>query len=221
MQVDKQGAGASQGQDNRQCLKQVMHFVFTHCGLRTRGVNLCHVFQFSIPEKVPNRVCCCRQTEGFRSRFKDDTKQQRENMIAEVSGVSTLTRMFRCRRVRSSHATLIFSNPCAQELRQNEIIDRLKAFSLIPDPGTVIEVSAGESRPLVIAYSADSLSYGGVHDLPVLASTRWSQNLHRSFRCFSRGNGHRRAHSNNVLDYSSCGRGVRGSQSSSPSRSFV
>lgn len=55
-----------------------------------------------------------------------------------------------------------------QELRQNEIIDRLKAFSLTPDPGTVVEVSAGEGRPLVIAYSADSLSYGGVHDLPVL-----------------------------------------------------
>lgn len=55
-----------------------------------------------------------------------------------------------------------------QELRQNDIIDRLKAFSLTPDPGTVVEVSAGEGRPLVISYSADSLSYGGVHDLPVL-----------------------------------------------------
>ncbi|CAN0346344.1 unnamed protein product [Ectocarpus sp. 6 AP-2014] len=60
--------------------------------------------------------------------------------------------------------------PTAEELRQNEIIDRLKAFSLTPDPGTVVEVSAGEGRPLVISYSADSLSYGGVHDLPVLVS---------------------------------------------------
>ncbi|CAB1120454.1 unnamed protein product [Ectocarpus sp. CCAP 1310/34] len=59
-----------------------------------------------------------------------------------------------------------------QELRQNEIIDRLKAFSLTPDPGTVVEVSAGEGRPLVISYSADSLSYGGVHDLPVLVSIK-------------------------------------------------
>ena len=59
----------------------------------------------------------------------------------------------------------------AQELRQNEVIDRLKAFTLTPDPGTVIEVSAGERKTLRIAYSADSLLYGGVHDLPVLVST--------------------------------------------------
>lgn len=56
----------------------------------------------------------------------------------------------------------------AQELRQNEIIDRLKAFTITPDPGTVIEVSAGERKTLKISYSADSLLYGGVHDLPVL-----------------------------------------------------
>ncbi|CAM9105839.1 unnamed protein product, partial [Scytosiphon promiscuus] len=62
--------------------------------------------------------------------------------------------------------------PTADELRQNEIIDRLKAFTLTPEPGTVIEVSAGEGRPLSIAYSADSLSYGGVHDLPVLVSIK-------------------------------------------------
>ena len=59
----------------------------------------------------------------------------------------------------------------AQELRQNEIIDRLKAFTISPDPGTVIEVSAGERKTLRIAYSADSLLYGGIHDLPVLVST--------------------------------------------------
>lgn len=57
---------------------------------------------------------------------------------------------------------------CVQELRQNEIIDRLKAFSITPDPGSVIEVKAGEGRRLVISYSADSLLYGGVHDLPIL-----------------------------------------------------
>lgn len=62
-----------------------------------------------------------------------------------------------------------------QELRQNEIIDRLKAFSITPDPGTVIEVSAGEKQTLKIAYSADSLFYGGVHDLPVLVSTKKRQ----------------------------------------------
>ncbi|CAM9332987.1 unnamed protein product, partial [Hapterophycus canaliculatus] len=62
--------------------------------------------------------------------------------------------------------------PTADELRQNEIIDRLKAFTLNPEPGTVMEVSAGEGRPLSIAYSADSLSYGGVHDLPVLVSVK-------------------------------------------------
>lgn len=57
-----------------------------------------------------------------------------------------------------------------QELRQNEIIDRLKVFALTPESGTVIGVSPGESQTLRIAYSADSLSYGGVHNLPVLVS---------------------------------------------------
>lgn len=67
-------------------------------------------------------------------------------------------------------APLYLTPPLFQELRQNEIIDRLKAFTLTPEPGTVMDVSAGEGRPLSIAYSADSLSYGGVHDLPVLVS---------------------------------------------------
>lgn len=65
---------------------------------------------------------------------------------------------------------LIFSRNL-QELRQNDVIDRLKAFTMIPPPGTVVEVSAGETQPLRLAYSADSLTYGGVHDLPVLVST--------------------------------------------------
>lgn len=67
-------------------------------------------------------------------------------------------------------ASYFATAPFPQELRQNEIIDRLKAFTLTPEPGTVMNVSAAESRPLSIAYSADSLSYGGVHDLPVLVS---------------------------------------------------
>ncbi len=76
----------------------------------------------------------------------------------------------RMTKSRTTSHVLVYQSARHQELRQNEIIDRLKAFSLIPDPGTVIEVSAGEGRPLVITYSADSLSYGGIHDLPVLAS---------------------------------------------------
>ena len=74
-------------------------------------------------------------------------------------------------QIRNESHIFVFQLVCNQELRQNEIIDRLKAFSLVPNPGTVMEVSAGESRPLVVTYSADSLSYGGIHDLPVLAST--------------------------------------------------
>lgn len=58
----------------------------------------------------------------------------------------------------------------SQELRQNDVIDRLKAFTMDPSPGTEIEVPAGEARPLRLKYSADSLSYLGVHDLPVLVS---------------------------------------------------
>lgn len=58
-----------------------------------------------------------------------------------------------------------------QELRQNDVIDRLKAFTMQPPPGTEIEVPPGEARLLRLKYSADSLSYRGVHDLPVLVST--------------------------------------------------
>lgn len=89
--------------------------------------------------------------------------------------------------------SLFCSTPlvCAQELRQNEIIDRLKAFSITPDPGSVIEVKAGQGRRLVISYSADSLLYGGVHDLPVLASnnlfgvclSQTAPQIHRSVCC--------------------------------------
>lgn len=58
-----------------------------------------------------------------------------------------------------------------KELRQNDIIDRLKAFTFDPDPGTVMDVSAGEAQPLRIVYSADSLTYRGIHDLPMLVGT--------------------------------------------------
>lgn len=58
--------------------------------------------------------------------------------------------------------------PLLQELRQNDVIDRLKAFTIIPSPGTTINVAAGKHKVLTLAYSADSLSYGGLHDLPIL-----------------------------------------------------
>lgn len=77
-----------------------------------------------------------------------------------------LVRNFLCAVPHTTHSGIFL----VQELRQNDVIDRLKAFTMIPPPGTVIEVSAGETQPLRLAYSADSLTYGGVHDLPVLVS---------------------------------------------------
>lgn len=81
------------------------------------------------------------------------------------------------RQLTDYHLVFFF----VQELRQNDIIDRLKVFALNPDPGTAIEVSAGEEQPLKITYSADSLSYGGVHDLPVLVRPFWVLFVQRVF----------------------------------------
>ncbi|CAM9326146.1 unnamed protein product, partial [Discosporangium mesarthrocarpum] len=55
-----------------------------------------------------------------------------------------------------------------QELRQNDVIDRLKAFTLNPKSGTMMTVPAGGSQPLQLSYTPNSLQYGGVHDLPIL-----------------------------------------------------
>ncbi|CAM9458925.1 unnamed protein product, partial [Choristocarpus tenellus] len=62
--------------------------------------------------------------------------------------------------------------PTEEDLRQNDVIDCIKAFSLSPTSGTIIKVRAGESQLLQLSYNPCSLKYGGVHDLPILVQIR-------------------------------------------------
>lgn len=178
-----------------------------YCRLCTFVSKPCHTRQFSIAEKsdpstnVESYLLLSTHKRIFHTiscylRAKQSNNAKMFSLRFPERAHSHTVR--RCKKASSSHATVIFLNPCAQELRQNEIIDRLKAFSLIPDPGTVIEVSAGEGRPLVITYSADSLLYGGVHDLPVLASTRGSQ-IYIDFSILFLGDGQHRARGRKLL----------------------
>jgi hypothetical protein len=64
--------------------------------------------------------------------------------------------------------------PTEDEVRINEIIDRLRVFSIGPQ---VLRLAPGESAPITISYSPTSLAYDGIHELPVLIKIEHGRSL--------------------------------------------